>query len=239
MSNFLDTIRTSIHQQNLFGQGPPSYSPLPVEDVDTRPSKSNDLENQVSQIQLQDRESIEGSLERTQSGSDEFVGPSSSTSTFSNRAQATNTKTPSSSRSRLSYSAFVIINLFTYLILTLIGLSTSTSGTLQLLAVVLFLSVGMFLLSGRILQYLSPETFEGESVLPAMRLYFQFAMFEFIMVSLSITFLLGRIVSSDGLVLTIFLLLGLGIVAAVIGAITMAHAADCEKEGKSGRVCGF
>jgi hypothetical protein len=213
MSKFIETIKTSLatQQQNLFGQGPPSYSLLPNEETDVKSNKFNDLENQSSQIRPEFRDSIEETLEQIHQGSDsdEFVGSSRNTSNHLNQSRITS-KINSDSKRRLSYPSFIIIVLFTYLTLTLIGLSTPEPITLHLLATIIFLSIGLLLFATRILQHFSPETFENESVIPSMRLHYQFISFEFLMILVSTTFLLERIANTNVVVLTIFSLVAIG-----------------------------
>jgi len=225
MSKAFETIKNSLKTQSFTGfQNPPGYSPLPVEEDNVKLKQSNDPENGVFRVQVDSyMDSLDGG----------FTPPNPV-----DTSQITYNRT-TSSKPRLTYPIFIIILLITYLTLTLIGISVSHSATLHLLVIITFLSIGIFLFVNRILRYLSPETFECESVLPSLRLHFQFILFLYLMTSVSVMFLLGGLVYSGELIVVIIILAAIGGLGALIGIAVIHKAAKKEEKGKSGRMCGF
>jgi len=244
MSKAFETIKNSLKTQSFTGfQNPPGYSPLPVEEDNVKLKQSNDPENGVFRVQVDSyMDSLDGGSGHIHEGigivnnfwtSLGFTPPNPV-----DTSQITYNRT-TSSKPRLTYPIFIIILLITYLTLTLIGISVSHSATLHLLVIITFLSIGIFLFVNRILRYLSPETFECESVLPSLRLHFQFILFLYLMTSVSVMFLLGGLVYSGELIVVIIILAAIGGLGALIGIAVIHKAAKKEEKGKSGRMCGF
>jgi hypothetical protein len=194
------TIKALLHKKNFFGQSPPDYLPLPVDEND---AKLSDLE--TSEVDLESRDSLENSLDRDHQGLDESEGSSGSTSIFVDRAED---RRSSYFNRGLSYPVLMIIILLIYFIFTLIGLSISESVMSYFLAFIVFFSVGLLIFTQRILRHTCPEIFKETSLRgPALLLYYQFTGFECTVISLSIVFLLGRL-TNEGVTAFILMLLG-------------------------------
>jgi len=213
-------------QQQSFDQNPPAYTILSFDEkIDAR--LSGDLENpQDSKTTLKSNDWIEKSLEQTHRPLEESSSTTSSStgSTTGNTAQA-----PSR-----AYSIFIIITCSIYVILSLVGQDKSTSTILYLLGILVLLTVGLLLFAGRILRYLSPQTFQGQSVLPPLRLYAAFVQFELHMMIIPTVCLFQKVVESEttyrvALGLLVFLIFG-----AMIGIPVMIYkTTQSEKRGET------
>lgn len=197
--NILSSVKNAIRSQAIVLHNPPAYEPLPQSGDEDSVTGLDDLPSKAAlarELNERDRLAEEGAIrlivESETPANEDRAAPEQPPISTATRTKPVGKKHRAHCKLLLFFSAILFFNL----IITLVGLSIPRGAALHLLAILIFLSIFILLITPAILEHCLPDIFEKSEEgdkLPKMWLYWKVFCFEYFTTTISVVFLLGKL----------------------------------------------